>query len=264
MKLQLEKFRIDYVINAVEMNDMKKIREYFEINRDQVNKIITENEWTPMTFACRYANLDMIRLLQDLGFHLDKSLVNNIVHNDDFKVCRHLLRYIDFHPRDVKDHLKYAIKEKKRYFHFIFSLEVPLIDINYFDPANSAIEKRVMYNVCPKSRDDPNIRLIENGSGDTVNPDLVERLESQMPNPDQSAPNQATLANQNKIFALKSISLGRKYLLELAIELSTQREKYGSVPRNTPDVMIEESAVDEILFFLKESPAAKEAVMKYL
>ena len=92
----MEDGRKNYLFNLIEQGDNVKIKEFFKQHPELINKINSEHDWTPIMYACRYGNYDLLQLLLDIGFLIDRSHTtpSNLVHLCFYSHTMQIVRYL--------------------------------------------------------------------------------------------------------------------------------------------------------------------------
>ena len=269
MKIGIEKYKIDHVVNMIEMGDVKRLKEYLESNKDLINKIHTDQDWTPMMFACRYGNMDIIKFLRQVGFTIDKSSVHTAIHGEDNSLFRYLQLQTDLNQKDVKEMLRYACIYRRKSFCFCYILENPFIMYHVGSGDNKADPGRtIYYNLYPQEVEHQQEEYF-NSETNTLIADVNDLLK--IPNPNPNTNDQ----RDNREMLVSLLGKAKRWLLDFSIELSVNPEKYHCNPpvqeSNTSgqEMIIEEDRpanhdLDVVLRHLHKNTMALEYVYKYI
>ena len=297
MKLNIDKSRTDYLFNIIEEGNIPKIKEFFHQFPYLINNVNTENDWSPVMYACRYGNIELLLALKEIGFNFEKnsSTMTTLLHlsfySENMKVIRYLILSLDMCNKEVSQMAKYANVLKKPQILFFFLLNGGYI-ANMFKmmgEGNSQIP--MCFGVYPKEKSKEQI-----AQNQAIQPQPnIAGAQPPQPKPDQAkaspyqylsvdkdedVTNETFILNDFKDESLKEqvlrgINNSRKCLFDIAVQLSGRKQEFKCqrrLEKQSSAPIIDERSIqfsnladlDPVLQFFYNNQAAFNRVQEFM
>jgi len=271
MHLTQDKYRSMYLFNLIEQGENKKVMEFFDQFPEYINKISTDQEWTPIMCACRFGNFELLLMLKEKGFILDKSIASNLVHlahySDNMKVLRYLLTQLDTSHKEITQLTRFSSFQKKSAATFYL-----LLNGGYLVSGTSA--NPICYNVYPEKVADKQVQS-------PVPPQRQEVVRLQIPNGvkymsldkrEELNPQQECLIvfDQRDIlrdYLAPLVAASRKYLFDYTLDFITHPAQYkiAEIPETPPSEKEKEMhGIHTMLKYIATSSEAYNNVIRFL
>ena len=138
MSLKKKEFA-ELVFCAIEAGDTEKVRELYKAHPEFKNKVVDRNNWTPVMYACRYGNVELLEFFVEAQFILEIPGTYGLLHIASFAGELNVLRYLveklkkDPNPLTVETTpLRFACKyQRSECIEYLFHKGAFLIDGNY-------------------------------------------------------------------------------------------------------------------------------------
>ena len=170
MKMNVENYKTNHLFNLIEQGDCTKVRDFFKQYPETINKISSDHDWTPVMYACRYGNLEMLLMLQEIGFTFDRNNTasSNLLHlsfySYNIKIVRYLISNLELNMKEISQLIKFSGFLKKKDIALLLLLNGGYVVYSSNDLGDSPSDNNVTYcfNVYPKevpaSEDQPTER----------------------------------------------------------------------------------------------------------
>lgn len=124
---------------AIEAGDTQKVKELYRVYPEFKNKVVDRNNWTPVMYACRYGNVELLDYFVENGFILELPGTYGLLHIASFAGELEVLKYLieklkkDPNPLTVETTpLRFACKyQRYECLEYLFHKGAFLIDGNY-------------------------------------------------------------------------------------------------------------------------------------
>lgn len=70
----------DLVFTAVESGETQKVIKLYEQFPKYINKLTSSNNWTPVAYACRYGNIELVKYFIEKKFNYENNAGFNLLH----------------------------------------------------------------------------------------------------------------------------------------------------------------------------------------
>jgi len=129
----------ELVFCAIEAGDTEKVRELYKCYPEFRNKVVDRNNWTPVMYACRYGNVELLEFFVEKQFILEIPGTYGLLHIASFAGELQVLKYLieklkkDPNPLTVETTpLRFACKyQRYECIEYLFYKGAFLIDGNY-------------------------------------------------------------------------------------------------------------------------------------
>ena len=153
--MNVDKYRMNSLFNLIEKGDCRQVKDFFDQYPELINKIATEHDWTPVMYACRYGNLEMLMMLQKIGFTLDRNSTgpSNLLHlslySYNVKIVRYLISQLDIGMKDISQLIKFSGFLKKMDIALLLLLNGGYVVYSPSDSNKQDSSEVYCYNVYP-------------------------------------------------------------------------------------------------------------------
>lgn len=277
MRNGFDKARTNYLFNLIERGENKKVEEFFHQHPDTINKIVSEHDWTPIMYACRYGNFELLRILENLGFTLEKhntsssTLMHLTFYSDKLSLIRHLVLNLDLNNKDYTQMMKYSIFIKKKEITFFLFLNGGYVVNNH--PLTQG--PQMSYFMIPEGTTPA---LVPPGTAPST--PLYKYMSSEKKDEEVQSDQILMLAESRdhvRDIMLPLVQFRSKVMLHFLIGLCCEKERFGtsskhsSSNKNIVDVDLQSNQLeptptylDPVLHLLHENKEALEAVLAFL
>jgi len=129
----------ELVFCAIEAGDTAKVKDLYNLYPEFKNKVVDRNNWTPVMYACRYGNVELLTFFVENAFILEIPGTYGLLHIASFSGELPVLRYLieklkkDPNPLTVETiPLRFACKyQRYECIDYLFHKGAFLIDGNY-------------------------------------------------------------------------------------------------------------------------------------
>ena len=139
IKKSIKWTRFDYQFNLIEEEQNDKIKEFFEDYPEYINNIISQHEWTPVMYACRYGNYEQLKMFKEIGFNIDTNNVLSLQHltcfSENMDIIKYLVSTVKQNGEGITSLLRISTVQNKRDIALYFFQNGGYI-INDTDPRN--------------------------------------------------------------------------------------------------------------------------------
>jgi len=130
---------VEIVLCSIEAGDTNKVKDLYTAYPEFKNKVVDRNNWTPVMYACRYGNVELLDYFVENNFVLEIPGTYGLFHIASFSGELHVLKYLieklkrDPNPLTVETTpLRFACKyQRYECIDYLFHKGAFLIDGNY-------------------------------------------------------------------------------------------------------------------------------------
>lgn len=172
---------VDLIFTAIEAGESEKVIRLYEQYPKYKNSFSSSNSWSPVAYACRYGNIDLVKYFIRNNFNYESSPGFNLLHvcclSGEVGMLRFLVEEVKMNPNSIPiDNINQSSPIKIACKYQFFGL------IEYlYDHGAYVIDNGIYHNVYPTRSIDKDGRKINeifrNSKGEEIPPSAILKVQ---------------------------------------------------------------------------------------
>lgn len=76
------------------MGKNDEVKDFFQTFPEMIDKLTSQHEWTPVMYACRYGNFELLKTFRKIGFKIDEKNVPSLLHLTCYSESIDIIKYL--------------------------------------------------------------------------------------------------------------------------------------------------------------------------